>query len=186
MISGDLLPCTQTCQPQTVLCTFAVHLCTCLATAMCFPSYCHVNLNTAMANCLGWTASLPAHRLFSSRDMSISLPHTGTAHGYSSAPVPLSPSSSRSQFPQCCPFILRRGTQFFTWLAQAVPSGFLQPHCHQEIFSSPIAPLWAMLWFLWRNMSANSWLHLILAGLSWGTGQGKASYLPLDVYNSDI
>lgn len=115
MISGDLLPWTQTCQPQKVLCTFAVHLCTCLAITMSFLSYCHANLNTAMVNSLGWTASLPPvtkRRPFpyplQAEHMDIALP-----------PVPLPSPSSRSQFLQPCPSLLGKGTQFFTWLAQA-------------------------------------------------------------------
>ena len=121
LISSDvLLPRPQTCQPTdrpVHFCCPAVHMyghCNVFS----WLSYCRVNLNAALANCLVWTTSLPTHSLLSPRDMSISLPHTGTWHmGVAVTPAPPSSPSSRSQFPQLCPLLLRKGPQFSRWPA---------------------------------------------------------------------
>ena len=82
LISSDvLLPRPQTCQPTdrpVHFCCPGVHRyghCDVFS----WLSYCHVNLSTALANCVVWTTSLPTHSLLSPRGMSIS--HPTQAHG---------------------------------------------------------------------------------------------------------
>lgn len=190
MISGDLLPWTQTCQPQTILCTFA-HFC-CPSVYMsahcdvfsvllpCDPQLSHGKL--LRMDCQPSYSQPPVTRRHSislpiqAQHMDIALPQSSVLPLIIQVPVP----SVLSLPPEERDTVLyMASTRCPQWiLATPLPLG--------DVFSSTVTPLWAMLSFLCRDMSANSQLHLILAGLSWGTGQGEASHLSLDVYNSDI
>lgn len=93
-ISSDLLLLRpQTCQPTDMpvhFCCPVVHVyghCNDFS----WLSYCQVNLNTVLANYLVWSTSLPTHSLLSPRDMSISLPHTGTLPMRIAVACPLCP-----------------------------------------------------------------------------------------------
>lgn len=100
--------------PQTGPCTFAVQVCTCMATVM---SFLVVLLPCESQHSFSKLCSMDYQPSYSQPPVTKRHvpfpPHTGTWRmGVAVALAPLSSSSSGSQFPQPCPLLLRKGPQF--------------------------------------------------------------------------